>query len=152
MKDGLDLREYDHLIIEPIQVLLAPGTATVALTSDQEKEVADAFRHVLCDCIDPYYTVVDEPGPTTLRLRLAITDLQPVRPGPDGGPPVSVGGADLEGQILDSVSGEVLVEAASRVLGNVKGPGTAPPEWRPVEGAFYEWANRILDFLDSFKE
>ena len=53
--------------------------------------------------------------------------------------------------LSNSVTGETLMRVVSRIEGSERGT-EAKPEWQAVEGAFYEWADRMLTFLDSFKE
>jgi hypothetical protein len=150
MKEGLDLRVYDHLLIDPVEVILdAEGQKIV--TEEMRQKASSAFREILFDTLDPYYEVVEEAGEHVLRVRLALTDLVPTPEMEEGKPPVQTGGAELEGIFSDAVTGETLMRVVSRIEGSAQGK-EAKPEWQAVEGAFYEWADRLLTFLDSFKE
>ena len=150
MKDGLDLRVYDHLLIDEIPVLLdAAGQKIV--TEEMRGRASAAFREILVETIDPYYSVVTEPANHVLRVRLALTDLVPEPEMEEGQPALHHGGAELEGVFSDAQTGEVLMRIVSRIEGSGRGE-VAKPEWRAVEGAFYEWADRLLTFLDAFKE
>jgi len=150
MKPGLDLRMYDQLLIDEIPVLLDEEGQKV-VTEEMRKKASDAFREILIETVDPYYEVVDEPAENVLRVRLALTDLVPTEGMEEGKPPLQAGGAELEGVFSDAKTGEVLLRIVSRIEGSERGE-VAKPEWRAVEGAFREWADRLLTFLDSFRE
>lgn len=150
LKPGLDLRTYDRLLIDEIPVLLDEEGQKV-VTAEMRKKASDAFRQILVETLDPYYDVVDQPGENVLRVRLALTDLVPTKGMEEGKPPLQAGGAELEGVFSDSRTGEVLLRVVSRIEGSERGE-VAKPEWQAVEGAFREWADRLLTFLDSFKE
>ena len=138
---GMDLRDYDSLNIPPIRVIPAPNSDAADLDAETNRKVAAAFRKILTEKIDPYYSVTDKKGPHTMTLRIAITD---VRPAKDG---VPIGAAAMECELIDSVTGQRLAAAVDRKEGSTKGT-EAPEEWRQVEGAFREWAQGLLDFMD----
>jgi len=142
LKDGADLRTYHYLLIDPISCV-APKSK---LTPEQEKKATDAFRRILVEEVDPYYPIVDEPGPKVLRVRIALTELTPSKGD------MGVGAAALEVDFRDSQSDEVLCAAVSRIAGSEKSKGEATDEWKAVEGAFYEWADRLIGFMDSYRE
>jgi hypothetical protein len=149
-KEGLDLRVYDQLLIEPVRVLLA-ADAYAKVPQEVQLKASEYFETILFETIDPYYSVVKEPGPHVLRVKLALTALDAASAS-DGEPAVGTGGAALEGEFVDSVTGDSLLMVVSRIQGSDRGSADVDAEWKPVEGAFREWADRLLDYLDSFKE
>ena len=87
MKEGLDLRVFDHLMIDPVEVILDEEGQKL-VTDEMRKKASDAFREILVETIDPYYEIVDAPGEHVLRVRLALTDLQPEPAMEEGKPAV----------------------------------------------------------------
>ena len=147
-KPGIDLREYDELMIDRVVAYLPEGESADDLDAETVGKVATAFRRILVETISPYYTVVDEPGPHTMRLRIALTDVRPVpEPGSRATGSVEVGEAAMEAEMLDAASGERLAAVIDRIRGSTAGYST-PERWRHVEGAFREWSRRILDYID----
>jgi len=144
MKPGIDLRKYDYLLIDPIIVQGHPGSDTEKLSAELKKKATDGFRKVLAETIDPYYAIVQEPGPNVLRVRIALTDLTP-----DEGE--GEGRASLEAELLDSRTGDPLAAFISTIEGG-KGGWRAEKKWLAVEGAFIEWSNALLEYMDSFHE
>lgn len=146
-KSGVDLRVYDHLMIDEIVVVPTPGSETEKLSDELRKRATDAFRETLIARVDPYYSVVDKPAPHVLRLRIAITDLVPVEEMEAGKPAIGTGGAAIEVEAMDAQSGDVFIRLIDRISGSARGT-EAEAKWRAVEGAFLEWADRLLDFMD----
>lgn len=144
IKDGADLRSYDYLLIDPI-VCMPSKKKAEELTPELQKKATDAFRRILVEKVDPFYPVVNEPAAHVLRVRIALTELTPTRGD------MGVGAAALEVDFRDSQSGEVLCAAVSRIEGSERGM-EAKEEWKAVEGAFHEWADRLLTFMDSHHE
>jgi len=126
-------------------VMAEKGSATEALSAELKKKAADGFKDVLFETIDPFYSVVQKPGPHVLRVRIALTDLTP-----DEGE--GEGSATLEGELLDAASGEKLAAFISTVSGSKKGWRVKEKKWLAVEGAFIEWANALLEHMDSYHE
>lgn len=147
-KPGVDMRVYDRLLFDPVEVRLLEGSEAGKLGKDTLQKVADAFRRIMTETVDPYYSVVSKGGPYVLRVRLAVTDVAPAQQDVKDGPDVRMGQAAMEGEFLDSVSGEQLAAFTERITGSAAGKGKAPAEWRHVEGAFQEWANALLDYMD----
>lgn len=144
IKEGADLRAYDRLLIDPI-VCMPTEKMTEELTPEQEKKATDVFRRILVEAVDPFYPVVSEPAAHVLRVRIALTELTPTRGD------MGVGAAALEVDFRDALSGEVLCAAVSRIEGSERGE-EAKEEWKAVEGAFREWADRLVTFMDSHHE
>ncbi len=104
--------KHDKVIIDRVQVLV--HSEKPLMTAEERDDVIRYFQSVLERVMtDEGYEVVSEPGPDTVRLRIAITDVQKssvwasLHPGSKlmG---AGVGGASMEGEILDSVSGRQL--------------------------------------------
>lgn len=150
VKPGIALYQYDRVIVEPVQVLPKPGSAAEQLTPEVQKKVAEAFRFILNDNLEPFYTLAQRPGPHTLRIRVALTEVRPAKISAQGDSPVEVGAAAMELQALDAATGEILGEVTDRIEGSTRGRDVAP-KWKNVEGAFVEWAKRLVDYLNSFK-
>jgi len=158
IKESADLRTFDAIMIDPIASMPSPD-ADAVLTPELRKKAIEAFRKILVDKVGPYYPVVDKPAEHVLRVRIALTELKPtkiLKPAIKRGPKITlqevdVGAASLEVDFRDSLTNEVLCAAVSRILGSERGK-EASEQWQAVEGAFHEWAERLLDFMDSHHE
>lgn len=75
-----NLRPYSKVLIEPVQVILAPGADASHVSPDVMKRVSEAARMEFVGALLSGYQVVNKPGPDVIRVRLAITGIQPVKP------------------------------------------------------------------------
>lgn len=74
-KPGADLASYRKVLIDPIEIWVAPDSEYQGLDADESKKITDALRQALLNELEPDYQVVDEPGAGVLGLRLAITNV-----------------------------------------------------------------------------
>jgi len=80
---GKDAAKYTKLIIDPIQVQFtddADGEKHKAMDPADLKALTDYFHAALVKAFEDEYPVVDVPGPDTIRLRIAITNLVANKP------------------------------------------------------------------------
>jgi hypothetical protein len=104
--------KYDKVIINRVQVLV--HSEKPVMTAEERDAVINYFQAALERVFaNEGYEVVTEPGPNTARMRVAITDVRKssfwgnLHPGSKlmG---AGTGGASMEGEILDSVTGRQL--------------------------------------------
>ena len=104
--------KYHKVIINRVQVLV--HSEKPIMTAQERDDVINYFQAALERVMtNAGFEVVTEPGPDTARLRVAITDIQKssfwgnLHPGSKlmG---AGTGGASMEGEILDSVTGRQL--------------------------------------------
>lgn len=157
VKPGVDFSKYDSVIIHPVTtVVAAPGIS--AAVQDQ---LAAYLEESLRAQVPAGLKVTGTPGPRTLMVRTALTD---VIEGGDTGTPVSkvhvgpratlsgklgsdavaafVSNVSFEGEILDSVTGERLSAMVDHRIG-VKREATASTTWAAVRSAANQGAARL---------
>jgi hypothetical protein len=127
VKPGLDLKQYDKVMIDPVDLRLSSASVAQSLHADSRARYAAEFTEILRAKIAPHYQLVEAPAPGTLRLRLALTDMLLRAEG--------IEDSAFEAEMLDAQSGERLVALLATGAG------------RPREGVFEHWAQRLLDFL-----
>ncbi|MHC4990346.1 MAG: DUF3313 domain-containing protein [Planctomycetota bacterium] len=116
------LAEYHSFIVDPVQIREIKDPPI--LSEPERAEIAAYFREALVKVlISDGHTVTDEVGPSTARVRLAITDINKstwwlnLHPGSKltG---AGAGGASMEGEVIDSVTGEQLAAFVKSGTGN----------------------------------
>lgn len=75
---GVNLQPYTKLYIDPVQVFLNTENAYQGVQPDVMKRITDSFYKAFVDSVTPAYQVVGAPAPDVLRVRMAITGVQPV--------------------------------------------------------------------------
>ena len=121
------------------------------------------------------YEVVEEPGPGVARIRVAITEVVPVRPtmntlttwvpqmrlmsglvGAATGSNFFVGQIGMEAEFIDAESGERLAAKVSKQAGKKYVPFTdrtakTASKWGQIEQAMDYWAQQLRKRVDTFQ-
>lgn len=77
---SVDYTRYTKLLLDPIQVLATPAPGQPPPAPDAVARMSADFQQSLQRALAPTYQVVTAPGPDVLRVRIAITNLQTVKP------------------------------------------------------------------------
>ena len=72
---GVKFQEYNKLLLDNVEIFIAPDSKYKGFDADQMKVLADSMRAVMIDAMEPDYPVVSKPGPGVLVARLAITNV-----------------------------------------------------------------------------
>lgn len=169
---NVDLNKYQKVLLDPVQ-LWAADTETSALSklSREDQQLLVNYLYVsLHDALTRDYILVNEPGPDVMRIRCAITEARADRPvmdllstaTPAGlgisyakrlviGTHSAVGVVSVEGELLDSLSGERLAAVVDRRAGTKSLLGK-PTRWGDVQDAFSFWARRMQTNLALLRE
>lgn len=163
-KPGMDLSRYRRVMVDEVQFYLKQGAAAQGIQASELRELADTCHKSLFAALGNVYPLVTEPGPDVLRIRLALTDIETSNPArnaistvlPVGlavsvvrkaatGSYTGVGGASMEVEFLDSMTGERLAAAIDTFNGS-KMSGFS--KLGATEEAFAFWAKRLRVTLD----
>jgi hypothetical protein len=146
------IREYQAFIIEPVEFRTPPK----ALNKNERAEVASHFRSRFADLVKKRgLTVTDTPGPGVARVRLAMTGVaqstwwmkvHPVSRASGAG----TGGAAMEGEVVDSVTGEQLGAVVQASPGN-QFNFTAFSTVADVKSAIDKWVDQAGRRLDEIR-
>jgi len=173
-KDKTALKPYHKFLIEPVTVYLLPEAEDRGIDPDDLDRLARYFTDAITDeLMGSGYEVVTEPGPGVLYMSLAITNVEPtggkknaalkagataaslaVAPGASlAVPRLSVGRVEIEGEMLDSVSGERIAAFVTRKGGRRWFSGlNAYKKWGDIQSAFRSWAKDFRKRLDQANE
>ena len=157
VKPGADLKKYDSVIIDPVTTIVATAGISAQVKDQLAAYLGDALRTQTAGELK----AVSVPGPTTLRIRTALTD---VIEGQEAGTPVTtshpgtratltgnlgstevasfVSRVSFEGEIVDSVTGERLLANIDHRLGT-KREASATTSWASVRSAMNQGVARL---------
>ncbi len=138
-------------MFDRVSVWLSPEAEVRDVDPAVFKKMSDYFLNALIGAVEEGYTVVDQPGPNVLRVRAAITDVEPSNPvakamSVDN---IGTGGAEAEMELLDSMSSERLAAAVDRRPG---GKPASRDVWEDTKNAFDYWAERFRVRLDELRK
>ena len=150
------ISDYLKIMIDPVTVFLHPQAQSRGVNPDELKELADYFRYQMVSRIlsSGKYEIVHAAGPGVLRIRAAITDVQPskvllnVTPvlGATG---VGVGGASMEAECLDTESGERILAVIATRKGDPFEVQEGSSKWGDTQAVLREWAQVLREALDN---
>ncbi len=170
-KDKDVLKDSSKFILDPVIIYLLPEAQQRGIDPEQLAKLAQYFTKAIKDELTSgHYKIVTEPGPGVMILRVAITDVQPNGGKENAGlkgaevaathavapgvsllvPRLSVGKVGIEGEIVDSTSGDVMVAFMTSKSGRRYFSGLkAYEKWGDIDAAFKAWAKGFRDRLDK---
>ena len=171
-KGGVDLKKYTKIMIDPVEIWIAPQTKYKGIKPDDLKVLADTFRQAIVNALEPTYPVVNKPGPDVLGIRIAITNVYITKKkrGLLGYTPVgivvstavkaigdnmSLQEAVIEAELLDSQSNERLgsiMDQQSKTAKKKLGIGATKKgktSWDEIEQTLKFYADRFRGRMDK---
>src|SRR5579862_839931 len=122
IKPGVPWANYNSVMIDSVGLW---GDASQNISPEDQKMLTDVLYKSLYNDISKYFKVVNQPGPNTIRLRVAMTQVGAAKPvlrtittvipqlrvvgtivGLSADTAATVGSATVEMEALDSVTGE----------------------------------------------
>ena len=165
IRPGADFSKYNKLMFDQVVFYLDPDSKYKDIQPEQMKHLADEFARITVKEMKGHYPIVSEPGPDVLRVRVAITGIEPGKPvrsamttvvpaglvmgivqkGVTGHYP-GVGSTGMEAEFLDSQTNERLAAGIDKRAGS---KFTGFTKFGATKEAFEFWAKRLRIFLDK---
>jgi len=165
-KPGVEMKEYNKVVLYPIEIFIAPDTKYKGIKPDELQEIADSFVAAIINELEPEYPVVSKPGPGVLGLRFAITNVYVkkaklrvlnftpigavVRAGKAiAGKNISLADATIEFEMLDLQTNErlgAIVDRHSADPGKKKKDETS---WKEINNILNFYAKRFRGVMDK---
>lgn len=169
LKEGVNFKKYNKVMMEKVVFYLSHDAEYKGIDPDDLKKLADAFHEAVTEALGSAYPLVDTLGPDVMRIRLAITNMEPSKPGlnlvvtamPGGfgvkalkqvatGSHSFIGDTSMEAEILDSLTNERIAAVIdSREKGDKFRVTEGLTRWGDVKDVFKFWAKRIRMWLDE---
>jgi hypothetical protein len=165
MKDGVDPKKFDKFMVDSVIFFLADKSDYKGIDPEEMKDLCDQFNREIVAAFKDKYPIVAEPGPDVARIRIAITNIKPSRPGVSAVTsivPVGIGislvkkGAKggwsgsgetgVEMMALDSMTNDILVLAVDDRKAEFEKRFS---KWGSAADAFKFWAERVIVFIDN---
>lgn len=128
------LARYSRFIVDPVALYIDDETKANVSRDTKPEELAQYLHEAIVKTLEPRYPVAGvTPGPGVARLRVALTNLK-------RGGPMSMGGAAIEAELVDSQSGEQLL-AIREIQQEKKKPSL--DAWADTKQIMDDWARRF---------
>lgn len=150
---GNALAKYDAFIIDPVQIHFHAQAEGKDTERQDVESMAIYMRGALVDAVADKYKIVSNPGPRVARVRIALTDVKKSSPALNALPQskligMGLGGAAMEGEIIDSQSGMQLAALIESRLGErLSLEGLS--KWGDAKAVIDGWAKRLRERLDE---
>lgn len=146
------LKDYSSFIIDPVQMRAKDGK----LSAEDRAQVATYFRESFSASLrERGYNVTSSAGARTARIRVAITNVQESTWWQKLHPASSLagagrGGAAMEGEVIDSVTGEQLAAVVQSGVGSQFTVGNFSTV-SDIENTIDQWVKAACDRLDELR-
>jgi uncharacterized protein DUF3313 len=150
---------YNKVLLQPVEFWAA---ADSKVPPDDQKALTEYFYNALQTNLAKNFTLVNQPGPGVMTLRVALMDATTATPGlrtisvivPQArvlnavqslatDSYAFVGSAEAEMKLTDSVSGELLIAAVDKQAGGMGLKGATSFQWGDARNAMDYWAAKI---------
>ncbi len=167
LKPDVDFKKYNKFMVDGVIFFLADKSEYKGIDPQEMKELADEFNKELAAALEGKYPIVAEPGPDVARIRFAITNIRPSKPGISAvtsivpiGLGVSIikkgasggwsgsGETAIELMVLDTMTNEVIALAVDQQTAAFSHRFSA---WGSARDAFKFWSERMVMFVDNTK-
>ncbi len=145
------LGQYSKFIIEPIYVFL-PSEERQEISDTELRELVEYFHTQIVLAIGDEYAIVSKPGSGVARVLIAITDIDDAEPILNIHPAmilsgIGLGGACMEGEVLDSETGDRIAAVVDCQKGHRGLAGLK--KYDQSKHVLKEWAERFRARLDE---
>jgi hypothetical protein len=154
-RENFDWTHYRGVILDPVTVFYHPEASGGEIRPEELLKLTTVFRETVVEAFGDDYRVTDLPAADILRVRCAITDVIPVRPALNALTSavamvaVDVGGAAIEVEFLDSVTGERLAAGVDQKLGSPIDGLSGLTRLGAARAAFRDWARELRAALET---
>jgi uncharacterized protein DUF3313 len=143
------LKNYSRFIVNPVQVRLSSIGAQRHSDPGKLQEISQyAHQQFVTALQKGGYAVVTNPGPGTLILRSALTEVAPSEITRSSFlMNISLGGASIEAEFVDALSGEVVVAVMESQRGKKITAGSN--DYENAKNVIDRWAARLVQRVDE---
>lgn len=147
------LSGYNKYILDPAVFGFENRDKRELVSQDVRQEIAKFFHDEIVKNLQDKYQVVDVPGAGVLRIRLAVVDMESIKPylndillekfSQNG-----VKGASMEAEVVDSASAERILAVIDTRKESEWDISEGLSEWGYAKEICAEWAKRLKEHLD----
>ena len=162
---NVDWRQYNKVMIAAVTVGLGPNDQV----SDQDEQTLSSYYyHALERDLSKDFTLVNQPGPDVMIVRVALTSATTATPVlrtisvviPQArllnsvanlatGSYAFVGSAQSEGEVTNAMTGQVLAAGVDKRSGGLSIKNASVWQWGDAENAMDFWAQRLATRLQE---
>jgi hypothetical protein len=140
-------------VIDPVDVHFHSKAKGTDISSKELAELRQYMYAAIHNAILDHYSIVRRPGPRVARIRIALTDVEKSSPALNVIPHTKLmgaglGGASMEGEVLDSITGEQIAAVVQSQKGK-KLSLAGLSKWGDAKAVMDGWAQSFKERLDE---
>ena len=147
------LAKYSSFIVDPVRVHFHSGSKSKGKLTQQQISDLTSYMHanIISAVLDSGNNVVYKPAPGVARVRVALTDIEKTKAVnlmPQASLlGVGLGGASMEGEVIDSMTGEQIGAVVESQKGS-RIPFSNLGEWTTAKKIMDDWGKRFRERLE----
>jgi len=144
------VKNYSRFIVNPVQIRLSSLGINRRTDPDKLQEISQyTHQQFVASLQNSGYEVVTSPGPGTMIIRSALTEVAPSDlQSRSFMMNVSLGGASIEVEFIDALTGETIAEAMESQRGTHTKVAKDLNEYSNAKDVIDRWAVRLVQWLD----
>lgn len=152
-KPGFNWHQYSKLMLDPVSIQFDNKKGEQQFDPEALAALGRAFTASVVEKLTPEYPTVNTPGNDVLRIRAAITDIDPSNPAINFATtvavfvPLDMGGAAIAVEFFDSITGERLAAMVDRKTGTPLQLIGGFSRFGHARAAFDQWAEALKSAL-----
>lgn len=156
------LSSYKNVVVDPVTIWLGAGSNLKKVPVKERQALANEFHSAIVKSLEKDYVITNTAGPDTMRVRVALTDVQASSPTLDtistyipqarllqtvatvGSDTAGfVGEASAEAEVRDMQTGALLAAGVDRRAGTKALGDSTFDSWGDVREAFNAWSKQF---------
>lgn len=145
------VKNYSRFIVNPVQIRLSSLGKNRRTDPDKLQEISQYTHQQFVSALqNGGYQVVTSPGPGTMIIRSALTEVAPsdlqTRSFMMN---VNLGGASIEAEFIDALTGETIAEVMESQRGTKTKATKDTNEYSNARDVIDRWAQRLVKWVDK---
>lgn len=151
-------QSYTKVMLDPVQVRIEPTRVGKNVKWEEVQGLAKELHSKVAAELAPEFPVAGQPGADVLRIRAAITDIDPANPALNVVTtlaffvPMDMGSVAIEAEFIDSATGRPIAALADRKSGTPLQVASGLKRYGHVRRAFERWAKDLKAALTKNNE
>jgi len=147
---------FEKFILNPVQIRLTQKGRKEGVPRSKMRELANYFdKQLRKELSKSDYSIVNRAAPRTMLVRIALTNVEAANPLLNIHPAtlisgMGLGGASIEAEFLDALTGEVVVAVMDTQKGSKGFDGLT--KYGNAEDVIERWAKRLVIQMDAVHE
>jgi len=151
---NIDASKYNKFIVDPVAINLSKKGIEREIDPKEMKKLAKYFRKQIAVELNKDYQIVRRPGPSVIRIRTSISEVDKTNPFLNIHPGTKLmggglGGAGAEMELVDSLTGQRIAAAIDNQKGSRLSIGAGLTWYGDAKAVMENWAKDLKKMVDK---